>query len=65
MTFGRWRQQLRLLHGLQMLASGAKVTSAALEAGYNSPSAFISAFRRNLGLTPMRYLSQETDEVFE
>ena len=56
MNFGKWRQQLRLLHGLQLLASGEKVTAAALEAGYNSPSAFISMFRKQLGTTPMRYL---------
>ena len=56
MTFGRWRQQLRLLHSMQLLASGEKVTAAALEAGYNSASAFISMFRKQLGTTPRRYL---------
>jgi AraC-like DNA-binding protein/quercetin dioxygenase-like cupin family protein len=55
MTFGRWRQQLRLLHGLQLLASGEKVIGAALEAGYGSTSAFISMFRKQLGTTPARY----------
>src|SRR5271170_1695341 len=57
MTFGRWRQQLRLLHALKLLASGEKVTSAALDAGYNSPSAFISMFRKQLGTTPARYFA--------
>jgi AraC-like DNA-binding protein len=56
MTFSRWRQQLRLLHAMQRLASGEKVTSAALDAGYNSTSAFISMFRKQLGTTPGRYL---------
>jgi AraC-like DNA-binding protein len=56
MTFSRWRQQLRLLHAMQRLASGEKVTAAALDAGYNSTSAFISMFRKQLGKTPARYL---------
>src|SRR3989442_8119355 len=53
MNFGKWRQQLRLLHGLQLLASGVKVTAAGLEAGYSSPSAVLSMFREQLGATPI------------
>jgi AraC-like DNA-binding protein len=56
MTFGKWRQQLRLLHSMELLASGEKVGTAALEAGYTSISAFIAMFRRELGTTPRRYL---------
>ncbi|HEY6129484.1 MAG TPA: helix-turn-helix transcriptional regulator [Candidatus Acidoferrum sp.] len=55
MSFGRWRQQLRLMHAMRLLANGAKVTHAALEAGYRTPSAFISMFRRTLGTTPTLY----------
>ncbi len=55
MTFGRWRQQLRLMQAMRLLAEGAKVTHAALESGYSTPSAFISMFRKALGTTPTCY----------
>ena len=55
MTFGRWRQQVRLLHALRRLAEGASVTTAALDVGYDSTSAFIAMFKRNLGTTPGGY----------
>jgi AraC-like DNA-binding protein len=55
MTFGKWRQQVRLMQGMRLLAEGAKVTHAALESGYSTPSAFISMFRKTLGITPSSY----------
>ena len=58
MTFGKWRQQLRLLHALRLLAAGETVTTAALEVGYDSTSAFISAFKTALGTTPGRYYAE-------
>ncbi len=57
MPFNTWRQRLRLIHAMQRLAAGESVTNAALEAGYNSTSAFIVMFRRQFGTTPTRYLS--------
>jgi AraC-like DNA-binding protein len=59
MTVGRWRQQLRLIHSLRLLAQGMKISSVALEAGYSSPSSFISMFKSLLGTTPRLYF-QET-----
>lgn len=58
MTFGKWRQQLRMLHALRLLAAGESVTSAALEVGYDSTSAFISAFKSAVGITPGRYYAE-------
>src|SRR5580692_5681865 len=55
MTFGKWRQQLRLMQAMRLLAEGAKITHAALEAGYSTPSAFIFMFRKTLGTTPSLY----------
>ncbi|HVI07719.1 MAG TPA: helix-turn-helix transcriptional regulator [Candidatus Binatia bacterium] len=55
LTFGKWRQQLRLMQAMRLLANGAKITHAALEAGYSTPSAFIAMFRKALGTTPGAY----------
>lgn len=57
MSFAQWRQQVRLVQALQMLAESRSVTHIAIELGYESPSAFISMFRKCLGTTPSRYFS--------
>ena len=49
------RRQARFLHALRRLGAGAPVKQAAVEAGYQSPSAFIAAFRAALNTTPGRY----------
>jgi len=55
MTLGRWRQRSRLIEALRLLAAAQPVTRVALDVGYQSPSAFVSAFRRQMGTTPGRY----------
>jgi AraC-like DNA-binding protein len=55
MTIGRWRQQHLLLAALERIAAGQPVKAAASIAGYASPSAFITAFRKAFGMTPGRY----------
>lgn len=62
MTFGKWRQQLRLMQAMRQLGAGAKVTHAALEAGYSTPSAFIAAFRKTLGATPTKYFRNSSSD---
>src|SRR5216684_3148054 len=53
--FGKWRQQLKLGHALRLLAGGDAVTTVAMDVGYDSISAFISAFRMTFGKTPGQY----------
>ena len=62
LTFGEWRERLRLVTAVARLAEGAAVTAVALDLGYQSPSAFIAMFRRSLGETPGRYLRQHAGE---
>ena len=55
LSFTAWQQRARLLAALERLACGASVTTAALDAGYGSASAFITLFKRSFGRTPAAY----------
>jgi AraC-like DNA-binding protein len=58
MSLGQWLRRQKLLQALRRLAAGEAVNAIALELGYNSPSAFIAMFRRELGQTPKRYFER-------
>jgi AraC-like DNA-binding protein len=60
MSLGQWLRRQKLLSGLRRLAGGESVSNIALELGYNSPSAFIAMFRRELGQTPKKYFEAAT-----
>ena len=51
-SLGEWRQQARLVTACAHLAEGCSVTQAALDVGYDSPSAFSALFQRVFGTTP-------------
>jgi AraC-like DNA-binding protein len=57
MTFARWRTAARFVRAVRDLAEGTPIGEVAGEVGYESTSAFISAFKRTFGVTPGRYLS--------
>ncbi|MCZ6834370.1 MAG: helix-turn-helix transcriptional regulator [Planctomycetota bacterium] len=59
MTFGQWRQQVKLLHALRLLADGSSVSNVAREVGYENTSAFIAMFKRTMGLTPHQYFMHD------
>jgi AraC-like DNA-binding protein len=53
--FARWRTSVRLQAALPLLAAGEPVANVAGYVGYETPSAFIAAFRRQTGVTPGAY----------
>lgn len=53
--FSRWRTAVRLRAALPHLASGEPIGAVADRVGYQTPSAFVAAFRRETGLTPGAY----------
>jgi AraC-like DNA-binding protein len=59
MSFGAWRQRLRLIIALERLAQGESVASVGFAIGYENPSSFINAFRATFGKTPGTYFDPE------
>ncbi len=57
LTFGTWRTRARLQAALPLLAAGGPVSTVATEVGYETPSAFVAAFRRETGVTPGSYFA--------
>lgn len=55
LSFGRWRQRARLLSSMQALLAGRPIVQVALEAGYESHSAYSLAFRRQFGMPPSAF----------
>jgi AraC-like DNA-binding protein len=52
LSLGAWRRRARVIHAMQLLADGATVTAAGIATGYATTSAFVQAFRREVGVTP-------------
>jgi AraC-like DNA-binding protein len=58
MSFGRWRQQLGVVLAVKWLAGGASIQQVAGDLGYESVPAFVTMFRKALGTSPGRYMSE-------
>lgn len=57
MGLATWRQQVRLMEALSLLASGTSITTVAFDIGYESPSAFTAMFHRSFGVPPSQYIT--------
>jgi AraC-like DNA-binding protein len=60
LPFGRWRALVRLQAAIPALAAGEPVGNVARQVGYETPSAFVAAFRRETGMTPAAYFRTVT-----
>ncbi|WP_132876684.1 AraC family transcriptional regulator [Tamaricihabitans halophyticus] len=60
MAFGHWRTQARLRAALPYLAEGMPLEAIARRVGYRTPSAFVAAFRRAVGVPPGQYFAADT-----
>jgi len=59
MSLRSWRRRLRLFKSIELMGGGLSVTQAAMELGYGSTSAFIYAFRSDMGCSPQAYIRGE------
>lgn len=61
LPYARWKRAVIAQHALERVAAGHKVSSVALDVGYESVSAFIAMFRRQYGESPRRFLIENSD----
>lgn len=57
MSFRELKRQIRVIAAIEKLSGGQSVTNVALDVGFETPSAFIHAFRLITGVTPGKYIS--------
>jgi AraC-like DNA-binding protein len=55
-SFRDWRVRLKLMMSIEMLEVSKNVTGTAFDCGYDSTSAFITAFKHQFGRTPGDFL---------
>jgi AraC-like DNA-binding protein len=62
MSLRSWRRRMRLFRAIELLGGGMGVTRTAMELGYGSTSAFVYAFRLEMGSSPQVYIRGRSDE---
>lgn len=65
MSFGQWRQQVRLAHGASLIARGLPLWQVAQQLGYASQSAFTAMFRKTFGSTPTAFFAGKRSQRSE
>lgn len=63
MSLRSWRRRLRVFKAIELLGGGLGATQTAMELGYGSTSAFVYAFRTDMGCSPQRYMRGRRKEA--
>lgn len=58
MSFGQWRQEMRLAHAVPLITKGWPLSRVAAELGYSSQSAFSAMFKKAMGQAPSAFFKQ-------
>jgi AraC-like DNA-binding protein len=61
LSFAHWKRAVIAHHAMERIACGHKVSSVAIDVGYDSVSAFIAMFRRKYGAAPRAFLRKHSD----
>lgn len=61
MNFSDWRIRLKLLEAIKRLGEKQSVKEIAFDLGYETTSAFVFMFKKNLGKTPSNYILERND----
>jgi AraC-like DNA-binding protein/mannose-6-phosphate isomerase-like protein (cupin superfamily) len=57
LSFGQWRQQVRLAHAVPLIARGLPLSHVAEQLGYASQSAFSAMFKKTFGRSPSTFFT--------
>ncbi|MFZ6672584.1 AraC family transcriptional regulator [Undibacterium sp. Xuan67W] len=58
MSFGTWRQQMRLARAAPLISGGLPLSRVAAELGYTSQSAFSAMFKKTFGKSPSAFFKK-------
>lgn len=63
LSVSRWRRQMHVVTALPLLAQGQSIQSISEDLGYESSGAFVTMFRKAVGMPPKRFLAERMASI--
>lgn len=63
LSVSRWRRQMHVVTALPLLAQGQSIQSVSEDLGYESSGAFVTMFRKAVGMPPKRFLTERMASI--